>query len=82
MKHREVREFFRTTYDGLLHQDHIPVDEFGEPVEGEFVRLAVPIHAESHEIKFDSEPVSSKKKDEAAHQQKIDAHLRELAEGG
>jgi hypothetical protein len=80
LKHKEVKEFFRTTYDGLLHQDHVPVDEFGEPVEGEFVRLVVPVPAEMHETKIDGEPDLKVRVE--AHQQQIDTHLRELAEGG
>lgn len=77
---KEVKEFFRTSYDGLLHPDHIQVDEFGEPVVGEVVRRAIEIHAETHEVKIAKKPAPEK--DEEDHSERIKAHLRELAEGG
>jgi hypothetical protein len=78
---KEAKEFFRTSYDGLLHPDHIPVDEFGEPVVGEVVRRAIEVHAEVHEIKVGGgePPVTNKEED---HRKMIEGRLRKLAEDG
>jgi hypothetical protein len=91
LKEKEVREFFRTTYDGLLHQDHVPVDEFGEPIAGAIIHRTVQIHAEMHEIKIgggeppvektlrDNTPLVS---DSPSDRDKIEEHLRSLIDGG
>jgi len=87
---KEVKEFFRTSYDGLMHEDIVPVDEFGEPIAGMVMHRVVRVHAETHEIKVGGGSPSDIVEDATApltqpdsdHQSKIDEHLKALMDGG
>jgi hypothetical protein len=87
---KEVKEFFRTSYDGLMHEDIVPVDEFGEPIEGSVIHRTVQVHAEMHEIKVGGGSLSDiiedatapLKKSDSDHRSKIEDHLKALMDGG